>query len=128
MSDASRELRGILDRRDPQLESYLKALRDDFKPNSDGSVTFSPRTFATLAKLRRRSQVIVRRIEAVHGASKPKRALLAAFGEIDEGFVQFRSAAQIGYSQEQVAALQKATAKLNRGVTRVKKVRKGLPK
>lgn len=128
MSDAERELRKILDRRDGKLKRYLKAIDQDFKPNPDGSITFSTRTFEALDKLRRRYRAIGRRIADVNGGGNAKSALLSAFERIDEAMNEFESAAQIGFSVEQVEALGAAAQKMDRAVGKVKKIRKGLPK
>jgi hypothetical protein len=127
MSDAGRELRIILDRSDRKLARYLEILNEDFKPNADGSITFTSRTFETSAKLRRRYRAVRRRITAVDGGGKAKRALLAGLDEIDAGMADFASAARIGFSVEQVAALRAAARKVDDGANRVRKVRKGLP-
>lgn len=128
MSAAGRELRQILDRPDRNITRYTKVLVADAKPNKDGSITFSSRTFDAGTKLRTRYRVIRTRIAAVDGGGKARRALLAAFDDIDEGMADFASAARIGFSVEQAAALQAAAQKVDRGASRVRKVRKGLPK
>jgi hypothetical protein len=123
-----RQLRVILERRDPKVKQFTDVVLEGVKPQADGSVVFTDATFTALDGLRLRYRALGKRIARVKGGGRAKRSILAALAQIDQGMSEFIAASHLTFSTEKVQLMQAADQTMRAAADRLRRIQKGLPK